>query len=69
MTAKITKTCIVYWCFLICLGSPLMASSLADKYENQKNNAIEINPDVQAYIEAREADNRLVMEKGKLHII
>jgi hypothetical protein len=69
MTAKITKTFVIYWCFLICLGSPVMASSLADKYEDQKNNAIEINPDVQAYIEAREADNRLVMEKGKLHII
>jgi hypothetical protein len=68
MTAKIIKTCIVYWCFLICLGSPLMASSLADKYEDQ-NKRIEINPDLQAYVEAREAENRLVIEKGKLHIL
>ena len=68
MTAKITKTCIVYWFFLICLGSPLMASSLADKYEDQ-NKRIEINPDLQAYVEARKAEIRLVIEKGKLHIL
>jgi hypothetical protein len=45
-----------------------MASSLADKYEDQ-NKRIEINPDLQAYVEARETENRLVIEKGKLHII
>ena len=69
MTAKITKPFVTYWCLLVCLTSPVMTGSLADKYEDQKNNAIKINPDVQAHIEAREADNRLVMEKGKLHII
>ena len=69
MTAKITKPFVIYWCLLVCLTSPVMAGSLADKYEDQKNNAIKINPDVQAHIEAREADNRLVMEKGKLHYI
>lgn len=69
MTAKITKIFVIYWCLLVCLSSPLMAGSLADKYEEQKNKEIEINPDVLAFIEAREADNRLVIEKGKLHII
>ncbi|MDC1383789.1 hypothetical protein N8500_09980 [Candidatus Puniceispirillum sp.] len=69
MTAKITKIFVIYWCLLVCLTSPVMAGSLADKYEDQKNKGIEINPDVQAFIEARAADNRLVIEKGKLHII
>lgn len=68
MIVKIIKTCVVYWCFSIFLCSPLMAGSLANKYEDQ-NKRIEINPDLQAYVEAREAEIRLVIEKGKLHIL